>query len=74
MEINENFIVDWIRRYNRSRRQIYKDKALLAIGIHAGLLKKSKSVAPELSEEERQCVLYFCREFLKSAGILAEIN
>ena len=74
MGINESFVVDHIRNYNRARRQIYEDRALLAIGIHAGLLKKSKSVAPELSEEERQRVIYFCREFLKSAGILAEIN
>lgn len=74
MEINEAFVFDWIRKYNQSRRQIYKDKALLAVGIHAGLLKKSNAIAPELSHEERQRVLLFLREFLKSAGVEVSID
>lgn len=72
--LNSAFIIDWIRKYNRASRQLYQDRALLAIGIHAGLIKKSSAIAPQLSEEERQRVLYFCREFLKSAGICASMR
>ncbi len=74
MEINEAFVFAWIRKYNQARRQLYKDKALLAVGIHAGLLKKSKSIAPELSQEERDRVVYFLREFVRSAGIEVKIQ
>lgn len=68
------FVFNQIRKYNQARRQIYKDKALLAAGIHAGLLKKSKAIVPELSDGERQRVLFFLREFLKSAGVEATID
>lgn len=74
MEINEAFVFDWIRKYNQSRRQIYKDKALLAVGIHAGLLKKSKAIAPELTQEERDRVVYFLRQFVRSAGVQVQIQ
>lgn len=74
MEVNEAFVVDHIRKYNRARRSMYRDKSLLEIGVHVGLIKKSKAIIPELTDEERQRVLYFCREFLKNAGIKAEIN
>ena len=72
-ELNQNFIFNQIRKYNQARRQIYRDKALLAVGIHAGLLKKSKAIAPELSEEDRLRVLFFLRQFLASSGCNAEI-
>ncbi|AFZ22363.1 hypothetical protein [Allocoleopsis franciscana] len=67
-KINHSFVFDQIRKYNQTRRQLYRDKALLAVGIHVGLLKKSNAIAPELSNEERQRVLYFLLQFLKSEG------
>jgi hypothetical protein len=74
VEINQSLVFNQIRKYNQARRQIYKDKALLTVGIHAGLLKKQVAVAPELSQEERDRVLYFLREFARSAGCQVEIN
>lgn len=73
-ELNQNFIFNQIRKYNQARRQLYRDKALLAVGIHAGLLRKSKAIAPELSEEDRQRIIYFLRQFLKTSGCEAEIE
>lgn len=73
-EINESFVFNQIRKYNQARRQIYKDKALLSVGIHAGLLKKQSAIAPELSQPERDRVLYFLRQFASSAGCPVEIK
>lgn len=74
MGINQGFILTQIRRYNQARRQIYKDRALLTIGIHTGLIPKKAALTPELSSEERERVLYFCRQFLESSGIKAEMK
>lgn len=71
--MNENFIFNQIRRYNQARRQMYKDKALLAIGVHVGLLKKSSALVPALSTEDRSRVIYFMRQFCQSAGVEVSI-
>lgn len=72
--LNQSFILEHIRKYNQARRQLYRDNALLAIGIHAGLLQKRVAIASELTQQERDRVLYFCRQFLKSNAIQAEIK
>lgn len=72
--LNHSFILEQIRKYNQARRLIYRDRALLAIGLHTGFLKKSHALAPELSQEERERVLYFCRQFLKANAIQAELK
>lgn len=73
MEIDENLIFNQIRKYNQARRIIYKDQALLRVGIHVGLLKRRMSVTPELTQEERDRVLYFLRQFVTNQGCEVEI-
>lgn len=72
--LNQGFILQQIRKYNQTSRQLHQDKALSAIGIHTGLLPKRVAIAPELTQEERNRVLYFCTQFLKTAGIKAEMK
>jgi hypothetical protein len=74
MEIDQSFVFNQIRKYNQASRQVYRDKALLAIGTHTGLLKKSKALVPELNQAERRRVLYFARQFLKANKCQAEIE
>lgn len=68
-ELNEAFIIRQIRKYNSVKRHLHQDRALTAIGIHAGLLKKKKVVLRELTNEERLRVLYFVRQFLVERGM-----
>lgn len=72
--MNEQFIFNQIRKYNRATRQTLKDAALSAVGIHAGLLPKSKAIARELSSEERSRVIYFLKQFCTSQGLEVQIN
>lgn len=72
--LNQSFILSQVRKYNQAVRQLYRDNALLAIGIHTGLLQKRVAIASELTQVERDRVLYFCRQFLKSNHIQAEIK
>jgi hypothetical protein len=51
-----------------------KDAALTAVGIHAGLLVKSRVVMRELTPEEKNRVLYFLRQFVQSQGVEVAIN
>ncbi len=73
MGIDESFVWGQIRKYNQARRQIYKDKALAAVGIHTGLLKSPAKIFPELTEEERSRILYFLRQFLADKGVQVEL-
>lgn len=72
--MNETFIFNSIRKYNRARRQTQKDCILAAVGIHTGLIKKGKGVMPTLSLEERQRVLYFLRHFLAQQNLEVLLN
>lgn len=68
-ELNEAFIIRQIRKYNSVKCHLHQDRALTAIGIHAGLLKKKKVALRELTNEERLRVLYFVRQFLVERGM-----
>ena len=68
-KLNEAFLIRQIRKYNSVKRQMHQDKALTAIGLHAGLLDKKRVVMRELTQEERTQVLCFVREFLTSRGM-----
>lgn len=72
--MNETFIFRQIRKYNSSQRQSLKDAALTAVGIHAGLLVKSRVVMRELTSEERNRVLYFLRQFVQDQGVEVAIE
>jgi hypothetical protein len=69
-QINPSFLFDLIRKYNRASHQIYKDRILVAVGLHVGLLQEDRAtLAPILSSEERHTILYFLRQFCESEGI-----
>lgn len=65
-QVNPSFIFNSIAKYNRVQRQTQKDVILNAVGIHAGLLPKKGNPLPVLSQEERDRVLYFLKQFLAS--------
>lgn len=67
--MNQDFLFKSIRKYNRAARQTQKDAILHAVGVHVELLPKSRRPMPTLSEEERSCVRYFLRQFLKSQNL-----
>jgi len=62
-EVNKDYVFNAIRKYNQLkqrpmvRQQTYLDAVLSAVGIHAGLLPKSRAIAPSLELEERQRVV-----------------
>ena len=70
--MNPDFIFRQIRRYNTAKSQLYKDAALKAAGVHAGLLKEV-SLRP-LTREERERVLYYLRIFCQAQGIQVTIK
>jgi hypothetical protein len=72
--MNESFIFQQIRKYNSAQRQSLKDAALTAVGIHAGLLVKSRIVMRELTPEERNRVLCFLRQFVQGQGLEISIE
>lgn len=70
-EINSDYILNSIAKYNRSNRRTQQDAVLHAVGLHTGLLKKKKNqrLPIVLSGEERDRVLYFLRQFLTQQGL-----
>jgi 5-hydroxyisourate hydrolase-like protein (transthyretin family) len=75
-EINTDYIFNSIAKLNRSNRRIQKDAVLHAVGIHIGLLKKKKNqrLPIILSQEERDRVLYFLRQFLAQQKLEVKIK
>jgi hypothetical protein len=73
-QINPSFVFNQIRKYNKSRRQTLKDAALTAVGIHVGLLEKKNVIIRDLTKEERDRVLYYLRQFIKSEGLKVTIQ
>ncbi|MBD1926494.1 hypothetical protein H6F74_09590 [Trichocoleus sp. FACHB-90] len=67
--MNPNFVFNQIRRYNKATSQLYKDAALVAAGVHVGLLQKKNIPARQLTNEERKRILYFLDIFCQSQGI-----
>ncbi|MEP0799052.1 hypothetical protein [Funiculus sociatus] len=72
--INPGFIFNQIRRYNQARKQTYKDAALVAVGIHVGLLEKKNIVLRDLSEEQRRMMIYFLQQFCCNEGVNVTIK
>jgi hypothetical protein len=66
---SETFLFNSIRKYNRSRRQTQRDVVLHAVGVRAGLIECRRTPLPILSEEERDRVLSYLREFLASQNL-----
>jgi hypothetical protein len=73
-QINPSFVFNQIRKYNKSRRQTLKDAALTAVGIHVGLLEKKNVIIRDLTQEERDRVLYYLRQFLQNQGLTVTIQ
>lgn len=73
-EINPDFVFKQIRKYNSTTRQVHQDRALLAVGIHAGLLAKKRALAPSLKPKERLIVLDFLRQFCEEQGVTLEFK
>ncbi len=67
--INETLVFNQIRKYNQVRRQTQRDVALHIVGVHVGLLEAKRTPLPTLTEEERQQVLYFLRQFCEQQGV-----
>jgi hypothetical protein len=67
--MNESFIFNSIRKYNRSSRVTQRDVILHAVGVHANLIEAKRSVMPTLTELERAIVLEFLRGFLKAQDL-----
>jgi hypothetical protein len=66
--MNEAFLFNSIHKYNRATRQSQKDVLLYKMGVHAGLIEKRRSPLPTLTPEQRQSVINFVNDFLKSQG------
>lgn len=71
--INESFVFNAIRKFNRAKRQTLKDAVLVSVGIHAGLMER-EAASRDLMPEERQRVIRFLRQFLKDQGVKVEIK
>ena len=67
--MNESFLFNSIHKYNRATRQTQRDGVLHAVGVHAALIQKRRSLLPELTQQERDRVLAFLRDFLQDQGL-----
>jgi hypothetical protein len=65
----EAFLFNAIRKYNSAPRQLQRDAVLHSVGVKAKLIKKRRSVCPELTPEERRTVLAYLRTFLEAQGV-----
>ncbi len=74
-EFNPDFVFNSIAKYNRSNRRTQQDAILHAVGLHCGLIKSKRNRLPILlSQEERDRVLYFLRQFLASQKLEVKIK
>ena len=63
--IDHNFIVSQINNYyRRDGIQVVQDNALIAIGVHTGLLRKQDIALRSLTITERKTVLFFMARFV----------
>jgi len=66
---NESFFFNSIHKYNRAHRQTQRDVVLHAVGVRAELMECRRSPLPTLSQEERDRVLVYLRQFLASQNL-----
>jgi hypothetical protein len=72
--LREQFLLNQIRRYNAAGRQIHRDRCLLAVGIYVQIFPKEKAkVQPKLTQEERNTILCFLRQFCQQ-GLQIELK
>jgi hypothetical protein len=71
---NETFLFNSIHKYNRAQRQTQRDVVLHAVGVRAGLIECRRTPMPILSQEERDRVLDYLREFLSAQGLSISLN
>ncbi|MBD1887948.1 hypothetical protein [Coleofasciculus sp. FACHB-SPT9] len=64
--IDQNLIFNQIRKYNQAGNQTRKAAALKQVGVHVGLLKKEKR---DLTNEQRQMMIYFLNQFCAYQGV-----
>lgn len=64
--MNESFIYNSVHRYRRAQRQTNKDVILYKIGVHVELIAKQRSPLPTLTDDERQAVIVWTNDFLRS--------
>jgi hypothetical protein len=70
-KVNPSFLFTQIRKYNSTPRQIQKDAVLQAVGLHVGLLSKSKAcLMPTLTPEERSLILGYLADFCERQGVI----
>jgi hypothetical protein len=73
VQMNQSFLFNQIRKYNKAQRQSLKNKALVAIGIHSELLSKEVATR-DLTADECSRVVYFMRQFCESQGVSVTIK
>jgi hypothetical protein len=75
-DFNSDFVLNSIAKLNRSNRRVQKDSVLHGVGLHVGLLQKKKNqrLPIILTQEERDRVLYFLRQFLVNQGLDLQIR
>jgi hypothetical protein len=71
---NESFLLNSIHKYNNRKRQTQRDVILHAVGVRAGLVECRRTPLPILSQEERDRVLDYLREFLSAQGLSISLN
>ncbi|MBD1899248.1 hypothetical protein NDI44_08590 [Trichocoleus sp. DQ-A3] len=64
--IDQNLIFNQIRKYNQAQSQTRKAAALKQVGVHVGLLNKEKR---DLTNEQRQMMIYFLNQFCAYQGV-----
>lgn len=69
INLEESFLFNAIRKYNRVPRQTQKDVVLHSVGVKFGLVEPRRAPLPELSQEERDRVLDRLRDFCKEQGV-----
>lgn len=67
--MNQSFLFNAIRKYNKARRTTQRDVVLHAVGVHLKLIEPQRSPMPTLNDEERQLILKNLREFLKTQEV-----
>ena len=75
-QLNENFLFNCVRKYNRAQRQTQRDAILHAAAVHAQLpnVEKKRSPLPTLSAGERQATVDFLNQFLSDQGVEVRIK
>ena len=72
--LDTNFIFNQIRAYNKAQKPKLKDRILHAAGAYAELLSQEAILRGELTDAERNAVLFFLIQFCEFQGLKVEIS